>query len=375
MLEIAGLLVRNGNVVRFSSSGEVADFIEASGYECNKLPLADVKYGENGGLSLKATMVGSPQMLARTYRQLYLELGNMKKFGPDVVVSDSSVATVFAARTLKITIFTIINQLNLTAPNTSRKVGAALLSGGTTAGLTKIWEMSDQILVPDLPPPYTISESSLWGGGNVNVRYVGFLFGSESAQHDATSRAFLSDPRTKVFWHVSGPPQTRAFMVKAGEAAVKALGGSYVFVMTDGNPAGARSPASYKWGWRFGWCDAPQAYLEACDVIVSRAGHGTIARAIASSKPSLLVPIPNQTEQAGNAAKATKLGVAITIAQEKLTLESVRTAVDALSREPYFSRVRSMGRIAARFDATKTIVSLVEGKEELSRGSAHAARS
>jgi len=363
MLEIAEKLVQDGNAVKFSSSGEVADFIEARGYECNRLPLVDVKYVGDGGVSLRASMAGSPQVLARTYRQLYLELGNMKRFGADVVLSDSSASTVFAARSLKIRVYTILNQLNLAAPNSSRRVGATILSGGMTATLSKIWELSDEILIPDLPPPYTISESSLLSGPYRNIRYVGFLHGSELTRRDSTSEAFASDPRLKIFWQVSGPPQTRASMVKAGAAAAKALAGSYVFAVAEGNPAGTRSPEAYKWGWRFGWCDSPQAYLEACDVLVSRAGHGTIARAIAASKPSLLVPIPNQTEQAGNASKAAKLGVAIAIAQERLGVESLRIAVDALRREPYLSRVKGVGRIAARFDAAKTIVDLVEGKE------------
>lgn len=375
MLEIADLLVEGGNEVRFSSSGEVVDFIEARGYACNRLPLADVKYGEGGEMSLRATMVGSPQILARTYRQLYLELGNMKKFEPDVVLSDSSVATVFAAWSLKIRVYTIINQLNLAAPNTSRRVGASILSGGTTAGLSKIWDRSDAIIVPDLPPPYTLSESSLWGGNRKNVRYVGFLHGSESARYDTTSRAFASDPRPKVFWQVSGPPQTRASMVRAGEGAARALGGGYVFVITEGNPAGNRSPASYSWGWKFGWCDAPEAYLETCDVLVSRAGHGSIARAISASKPSLLVPIPNQTEQLGNAAKAARLGIAISIPQVKLSVEGLRAAFEALRREPYTSRVRGIARIAAGYNAVKTIVGLAEGTEETSGRQVRAASS
>lgn len=361
MLEIADVLSRNGYVVRFSSSGEVADFIEARGYGCNRLPLADVKYDDSGGMSLRATVVGSPQILARTYRQLYLELANIKRFKPDVVLSDSSVATVFAARTLKIRVYTVLNQLNLTAPDTTARVGATILSGGTTAGLTKIWDMSDAILIPDLPPPYTISESNLLGGVDINVRYVGFLQGKEKSQPDSTSAAFAADPRLKVLWQVSGPPQTRAPMVRAGEAAARALGGSCVFVVTEGNPAGARSPASYSWGWRFGWCDSPQPYLESCDVFVSRAGHGSIARAIAASKPSLLVPIPNQTEQTGNAAKAAKLRVAIAMPQARLTVDAVKSALAALRREPYVSGVRKMAGIAARYDATRTIVALIEG--------------
>ena len=222
MLEIAGQLVSKGDAVKFSSSGEVADFITARGYECNTLPLADVQYVGDGGVSLKASMVGLPKLLARTYRQLYLELGNMKRFKPDVVLSDSSASTVFAARSLKIPVYTIINQLNLTAPDSSMKLGATLLSEGMTATLSKIWELSDGILVPDLPPPYTISEASVWGGAEKKVRYVGFLQGSEAPLHDSTTEAFSSDSRTKVFWQVSGPPQTRAFMVKAGAAAARA---------------------------------------------------------------------------------------------------------------------------------------------------------
>jgi UDP-N-acetylglucosamine--N-acetylmuramyl-(pentapeptide) pyrophosphoryl-undecaprenol N-acetylglucosamine transferase len=304
-----------------------------------------------------------------------MELGNMKRFKPDVVLSDSSVATVFGAWTLKIPVYTILNQLNLVAPNTSRNVGTALLSGGTTAGLAKIWERSDAILIPDLPPPYTISESSLWSGAHRNVQYVGFLHGNEKEQRDNTSAAFASDTRTKVFWQVSGPPQTRTSMVRAGEAIARTLGNSYVFVMADGNPAGERSPTSFEWGWRFGWCDSPQAYLDACDVLVSRAGHGSIARAIAAGKPSLLVPIPNQTEQAGNSAKAAKLGVAISMLQEKLSAESVKHAVEVLRGEPYSSNVRSMARVAARFDATKTIVGLVEGRQTRATGLARTASS
>lgn len=363
MLEIADRLRGNGDVVRFSSSGEVADYVEARGYECNRLPLADVKYSEDGGMSLRATVAGSPQILARTYRQLYLEMGNLKRFQPDVVLSDSSVSTVFAARTLKIMVYTIINQLNLAAPATSRRVGASLLSGGTTAGLAKVWEMSDAILVPDLPPPYTISESSLSSGVARKVRYIGFLRGKEEANNDSTSRAFAADPRPKLFWQVSGPPQTRGPLVRAALTIASALSGAYAFVISEGNPAGARSAASFEWGWRFGWCDSTETFLRECDVFVSRAGHGSIAKAIAASKPSLLIPIPQQTEQAGNAAKATKLGVAISIPQERLSVESFRKAVEALCREPYLSKARRLGRIAASLDATSAIVNLVEGKK------------
>ena len=38
------------------------------------------------------------------------------------------------------------------------------------------WSLSDEILMPDLPPPYTISEANITGSDVANrVRYVGFM--------------------------------------------------------------------------------------------------------------------------------------------------------------------------------------------------------
>lgn len=361
MLEVADMLRRNGNRIRFSSSGAIADLIEGRGYDCNRIPLADVKYAENGGMSLRATMKDSPKILARTYRQLYLELGNLKRFHPDVVLSDSSISTVFAARTLKMKVYSILNQLSLSATTATGGVGTSLLSGGTSAGVVKIWEMSDAILVPDLPPPYTISESNLWNGNVKNVRYIGFLISSDNGQGDSVAASFAADPRPRVFWHVSGPPETRGPLIKAAEAISSELSSSYAFVLTEGNPAGSRAPVRFKGGWKYGWCNFSRAFFSSCDVVVSRAGHGTIARAILHSKPSLLVPIPNQSEQEGNGAKAAKLGVSMTIGQGRLDADSFKQAVEALRREPFVSKAARLGKVASSYDARRTIVNLVQG--------------
>lgn len=66
-------------------------------------------------------------------------------------------------------------------------------------------------------------------------------------------------------------------------------------------------------------CTLAQHYFRSCDVVVSRAGHGTLAQAITCTKPTLLVPIPNQTEQAGNCAKAVKPDISLSVAQDELS--------------------------------------------------------
>jgi UDP:flavonoid glycosyltransferase YjiC (YdhE family) len=360
MLGVADTLRKRGDGVEFSSSGEVASFIETRGYRCNRLPLADVAYSENGELSLGRTVAASPVILARTYRQIGLELGNMKRFSPDVVLSDSVVSTIVAARLINARAYAILNQLNLSARAGRMRAGTVLLSEGATAGITKLWSLSDRILLPDLPPPYTISESNLRSGRAAGAVFIGFLTETNSRVPDEATEAFKRDPRPKIFWQVSGPPKTRSALVRAAREIASRLSREFAFVLADGDPRGSRRPVEIDGGWEYGWCDAVSLYCSACDFVVSRAGHGSIAQAILSSKPSLLIPIPRQTEQEGNAAKAVRLGVALSLEQDELTLASFREAANQLMTGGYQERVRDLGAIARGYDARSEIVRIIE---------------
>ena len=59
--------------------------------------------------------------------------------------------------------------------------------------------------------------------------------------------------------------------------------------------------------------------MKACDVVISRAGHGTLTQCICYGKPIIIVPTPGHTEQINNAMRAKKLGVANIISQERLS--------------------------------------------------------
>src|SRR5579863_7438181 len=206
MLDVAGELRDRGSTVEMSSSGEVASLIEGSGFRCNRLPLADVKYSELGEFQVKETLLASPAVLGRTLKQLVLEVKNIGRFGADVVLSDSALSTVLASRILRRPVFTVLNQLNLTSTHGESRALSRLLSVGTSAGMGKLWELSDEVLLPDLPPPYTISERNLWGSNVQKTRYVGFLAAPGSKEPDQAAKEFLDSNLPRVFWQVSGPP-------------------------------------------------------------------------------------------------------------------------------------------------------------------------
>ncbi len=360
MLEVAGALSARGAKVEFSSSGEAAELVRGRGYRCNSLPLADVRYSEDGEFLVKETLLDSPAILARSYRQLAGELANIGRFAPDVVLGDSALPTVLAGKMLSLPSFTVLNQLNLTSSHSKGSPLSRLLSVGISTGLGRLWELSDGVFLPDLPPPYTVSEKNLWGSAVSNTRYVGFISPGERTAPDGPALEFARDPRTKVFWQVSGPPKTRSPFLRRAMELSEELKGRYVFVVTGGDPAGSTTAVNIPGGWFYEWCEITGFYFRNCDLVVSRAGHGTVSQAILAAKPSVLVPIPKQPEQEGNADKAARLGVSIVVKQEELTLDVLEESLARLAEEGHRARASALGRLAAGYDARGSIADALE---------------
>lgn len=355
MLAVARALRQKGIRVRFSSSSEVAHFITKQGFECNMLPLADVRYNENGGLSVEHTVAEGGIIMAQTYQQLRLELSHVMNFDPDSVLIDSALSTLLAARILGRRAVTVLNQLKIESSK-KESVPHRLLSAGTTEAIGTLWSLSGEILLPDLPPPYTISENNLWNAKVGNTRYIGFLTQQDAGEPDEVHAMFQEARRPRIFWQVSGPPQTRAPMLRKALEIATGLSDSYSFVISGGDPTGSTVPRPIAGGWYYEWCSFVQRFFTACEVVVSRAGHGTLAQAISCQKPSLLVPIPGQTEQEGNSRKAVKLGVSLAIPQDGLTVDTFRRAVERLRGDEFARSVAGMNSIASGFDAQREII-------------------
>lgn len=364
MAAVAERLEGLGHEVIFSSSGEVTKWLRARGFRCNDLPLVDVVFTEAGNFSAKETTKFSPLILARFWTQVKREVGNLERFAPDVVLSDSMISTVVASRLLRVRSVAILNQLKLlSSPRTPIAV-AKLLAGGSVTIVNAFWELCDAILIPDLPPPYTISERNLWNAGSASsrARYIGFLTpaGRGAKNVGELPEEWQAERRKrKVFWQISGPPATRGpFLAKALQSA-KALADDCLFVITAGNPAGGPTPTPVPGGYLYQWCTSPGAFVDSCDVVVSRAGHVSISSYISRAKPSLLVPIRSQTEQIGNADKAQRLGVAIALDEGEVTPLKVGESLGKLSGRTYSNKAQEMRNVAEGFDAIGVILEVV----------------
>jgi len=364
MAAVAGELTASGDEVMFSSSGEVTRWLEAKGYRCNDLPLVDVVFTDAGAFSATETMKFFPLIVARMCKQVQREAGNLGRFAPQVVLSDTMASTAVASKLLGIRTVAILNQLRLISSPRTPKTLAKVLSGGSIAIGSTFWGLCEEVLIPDLPPPYTISERNLWNAGSASAkaRYIGFLTpkpNTVGGMDDLPKEWRSEKRRRKVFWQISGPPATRRpFLARALDSA-NALREDYLFVITAGNPGGKTSPSPIPGGFLYQWCNLSSAFIDSCDVVVSRAGHVSISDYILRAKPSLLVPIQAQTEQMGNAIKAKRLGVATAADESQLSPNAVREALRELSAESYARRAQEMKRVAEGYDAVGAIIQVV----------------
>jgi UDP-N-acetylglucosamine--N-acetylmuramyl-(pentapeptide) pyrophosphoryl-undecaprenol N-acetylglucosamine transferase len=359
MLEVARLLSGAGCTVVFSSSGEVSSFIRRMGFRCYSVPLVDVSYTPDGEFSASRTLALSPLLSARACLQFAQELRNISSFSPDVVLSDSMLSTVVAAKLRGMRVVTVLNQLRLQSSHSSSVVSSAV-SAFTAEWLGRLWGRSDSLLIPDLPPPYTISERNLWGvRAAARARYIGFLVPENREGSDKVVDSLWEEKRPKIFFQVSGPPRTRGPLLRAALEVASRLSDRYLFVLSGGDPEGSPVPKRIAGGWYYEWCGVTGRLFRECDVVVSRAGHGTLSQIITNSKPSLLIPIPGQTEQEGNASKAVRLGISLRLDQRYLSSASFNDSMERLLSGKYAERAREVGRVANSYSAKQEVLSEV----------------
>ena len=163
--------------IRFSSFGEGARYISMQGYDCMTVPPVEFAWSVEGGFSVKYSISNIPLWFTNFPRQLRDEINNMIKYDPDIVVSDTRLSSLVASKILNIPSVVILNQVKLLLSPRLREFKISRSwekMNGEFLGL--LWRLADRILVPDLPPPYTIAEDNIWGTSSVikKIEYVGF---------------------------------------------------------------------------------------------------------------------------------------------------------------------------------------------------------
>jgi UDP:flavonoid glycosyltransferase YjiC (YdhE family) len=97
-----------------------------------------------------------------------------------------------------------------------------------------------------------------------------------------------------------------------------------------------------------------------CQAVICHAGHGTVARALASGVP--VVACPAAGDMGENAARVAWAGAGVSVPRRLTTPRSIRLAVRRLlADDRYASTAASLGEWAREHDGAKIAADAVEG--------------
>ncbi len=349
----------------------------------NNLPTLETvpisfKVRQDGTIDFKMTAATSGFSLGirRFLMQIMKEIENIRRIRPSVVLSDSRASSLLAARLLGVPTVLILNQFHIEivkAPSNQKlklfdrfffliaNIGWIFIR--TMIG--GVWARSNYILIPDLPFPYTISLGNL----KIPERYhrkvilIGPITtnaGLNPNQKKLKRQLGFRPEKPVIYAAVSGPKIERRALEQKLEPILRQLSLEYQVVLSRGDPSGSTEGIREANVTAYDWLDNQDDFLAAADLVISRAGHGTIMKTLALGKPMVLIPIPDHTEQYGNARRAAELQVAGMIEQSQLNTHLLCSQMDELlNGSSYKEKAQEIGEASRQLNAVEKAVQLV----------------
>jgi len=365
---IARKLQEKNIQVMFSTYREGIPYIKHEKLPLFEAPPIGFQVKPDGTIDFKQTAINPGPFLASftLIKQVNAELYAIESFNPDVVVSDSRASTLLAAKILGKPRICILNQFQPIIPRRKRFLRLARLADSIALTLIgKIWTSGDMVLVPDFPQPFTVCT------GNLNipkayekkVRLIGPILPvrPEKLPGKNEIRRRLEMPQNKpvIFAPVSGSVKEKAFFIGILRRILMKFPKDYEIVLSMGYPNADANPVRYGNLTIYKWIPNRFEYLKACDLVISRAGHGTITQCMCYGKPMILVPTPNHTEQINNAVQAKKIGVAKVIRQENLSLNKLVKTVEQILKMENLEKVEQIRAEVSQYDGLENVVSTI----------------
>jgi UDP:flavonoid glycosyltransferase YjiC (YdhE family) len=362
--------LQNAGIV-FSTYREGINYVKQEGFSLIEAPPIGFQVKPDGSVDFRQTAVNPGPFFASftLLKQVGSEVKTIERFKPDVIVSDSRISPLVAGRILGIPRICILNEFQLITPRRTHYLRLAKLADSfALAILGKMWTSGNTVLIPDFPKPYTICE------GNLNipksfrksVKLIGPILpkhpGELPTKEELRRKLKLPLDKRVMFVPISGPTLEKAFVTGVLRRILLEFPEEYEIVVSYGYPSADSKPMRHGNVTIYKWVPNRFEYLKACDVVIGRAGHGTITQCMCYGRPVILVPTPNHTEQLTNARQAQKLGAAQIVLQDWLTKERLLEKVRQCLQEETVERLVQIQEEALKHNglenAVRTIVEM-----------------
>ena len=281
-----------------------------------------------------------------TIHRYYDLRANLRDIAPDLIISDGDINALRLAQKWG---FPSVYIANMIRPSYGF---SAFLNPGErlVEGYVK---RCSRIIIPDNPPPYTLSEYSLGDvcsmGLNGKVEFVGSFVDTTLAE----------GPKQHIFAPISGPPGTRAKMLKMLLPMLEKIKTKCIISLgTPGKKVTAKVENCELHTW-LSTEERAECMRNAKFVIFSE-GHATCFETVKYAKPSICMP--TQAEQLGNAAKLQDLNCSITAKNTKQLEKAVERMEN--EQETFDRNLLALNEFSNKFKGLDRATKIVEAFQD-----------
>jgi UDP-N-acetylglucosamine--N-acetylmuramyl-(pentapeptide) pyrophosphoryl-undecaprenol N-acetylglucosamine transferase len=166
------------------------------------------------------------------------------------------------------------------------------------------------------------------------------------------------DNRPLIYAGVAGTLMEKKLLNKILIRIFKKFPEKYQVIMTCGIPDISDKPIFENKNIRiFNWVSDRYSIIKASDIVVSKAGHNTIAECFYYGKPTILIPTPAHSEHQANARSVEKMGVSKIIQQKNLNYETLlKNVQEVLSDNKIKKKMEKIKKGVSKINAVKSIM-------------------
>lgn len=311
--------------------GYALERIKAEGLPCHKVSQELKFVGHDGAFDVAKTILQNQSWLMNFNKMIDEEVDIIRKSGASCVVADGRMIPVMAADKLKLPCITITNQ-SAFYPFFQQDNWLVKLLGISFDSWMKMYLSStEEILIPDFEPPYTICLPNLSHNRKImkRTRFVGPLV---NFNPDEISKIERNTDRPYIVVSLGGHAYRKPLFDCILEVAKKMPEIDFqlfTFFETDEVPSNVIIT---------GMLPSISSYLKTADAVIAQAGHSTAMEILSLGKPSVIVPDLNQIEQENNAKRMSELQVSEVISHKNLTVHRMFDCIQKVMKDEKYKK-------------------------------------
>lgn len=333
--------------------GYALERLKAKSIPCHKVTQELKFVGHDGAFDVTKTIIQNQSWVMKFNKMVDEEVDIIKKSGASCVVADGRMVPVMAAEKLKLPCITITNQSAFYTFFQQDNWLVKLLGVSFDSWMRMYLSSTEEILIPDFEPPYTVCLPNLSHNRKImkRTRFVGPLVNFD---YDNVELIQRESSRPYIVASLGGHAYRRPLFDCILEVA-KSLPDVDFDIFTFFEAENVPKNVYLK-----GMIPDISSYLKTADVVIAQAGHSTAMEILSLGKPSVIVPDLNQIEQENNAKRMGEMQVSEIISHKNLTAQKMLECIQKVMKdEKYKKNAQLFATMAKSMDAKKRVADIL----------------